>query len=78
MGIAKIERENAANGRGCLGKAADAEPVFVLRGQDVLAADLVELWAIRAKSLGCSLDKVNEAFRLAEAMREWPVQKAPD
>ena len=45
MGLAKIERELAAVGKGCLGKAADDEPVFILRAQDMLAADLVDKWA---------------------------------
>ncbi len=54
------------------------EPYFVLRGQDELAPDLVELWAIRAKSAGCHIDKVNNAHRIAEEMREWPRQKKPD
>lgn len=78
MATAKIERENAAKGKGPLGKAADDEPVFILRAQDELSADLVELWAIRAKMLGCHNDKVNEAYALAEDMRAWPGQRVPD
>lgn len=78
MGLAKIERENAANGKGCLGKAADDEPVFILRAQDALAADLVETWAIQANVAGCPWDKVKEAKQLAQAMREWPGRKNPD
>lgn len=78
MGLAKIERENAAAGRGCLGKAADDEPVFILRAQDALAAELVELWAIRARAVGCPVDKVREAQDLAEAMFRWVPRKNPD
>jgi hypothetical protein len=78
MGLAKIERENAAAGKGCLGKAADDEPVFILRAQDALAAELVELWAIRARSAGCPVDKVREAQDLADQMMRWPVRKNPD
>lgn len=78
MGIAKNERALAYAGKGCLGKAADDEPVFILRGQDILAADLVELWALRAKAYGCDIDKVQEALNLASAMRAWPIQKYPD
>jgi hypothetical protein len=78
MGLAKIERERAAKGEGCLGKAADNEPVFILRAQDALAAELVELWAIRARSLNCPVDKVREAFDLADEMLRWPVRKNPD
>lgn len=78
MGLAKIERERAARGEGCLGKAADDEPVFVLRAQDDLAADLVDQWATRASLLGCPHDKVREARELAQSMREWPTRKNPD
>lgn len=78
MATAKIERAMAARGEGCLGKAKDDEPVFILRGQDSLAADLVETWAIRARSLGCHNDKVREAMELAETMRAWSPKKDPD
>lgn len=78
MALAKVERERAARGEGCLGKAADDEPVFILRGQDVLAADLVERWALEAQQVGCPWDKVREARELAQQMREWPGRKNPD
>ncbi len=78
MGLAKIERELAAQGKGCLGKAADDEPVFILRAQDMLAADLVDQWATHANLVGCNWDKVREAKQLAQAMREWPRRKNPD
>ena len=78
MGLAKEERERAARGEGCLGKAHDEEPVFILRGQDALAADLVEKWAIWARAAGCPNDKVQEALDLADTMRRWPTRKNPD
>lgn len=78
MATARQTLLDAMNNKGCLGKAADEEPVFVLRAQDLLAADLVELWAIRAKSAGTDLDKVNEAYACAEEMRAWPDKKVPD
>lgn len=78
MAIAKIERELASQGKGCLGKADDNEPVFILRAQDALAADLVELWAIRANSAGTTHDKVREAHDLADDMRRWHKRKIPD
>ncbi len=63
----------------CLAKLGDEEPYFVLRAQDCEAADLVELWAMRASMSGlCPLDKINEAKQLADAMRRWPVHKPPD
>lgn len=78
MGLAKIELENAVNGKGCLGKAADDEPVFILRAQDMLSADLVDMWATQASLVGCHNDKVREARDLAQQMREWPRRKNPD
>lgn len=78
MATAKEERAKAAAGEGCLGKAADNEPVFILRAQDRLAPDLVETWALRAQGFGCPKEKVEEARKLAQAMREWPGRKNPD
>ena len=75
---AKEVRELAARGEGCLGKAADDEPVFVLRAQDCHAADLVEKWAIWVSVSDVSSDKVGEARLIAEQMRRWPVHKQPD
>ena len=83
--ITKKEVLEAANrGEGCLGKAADNEPVFVLRAQDIHAADLVEKWAafcrphiptIEGKELAL---KVREAQTIAELMREYPGRRQPD
>lgn len=78
MGLAKDERERAARGEGCLGKAHPDEPVFILRAQDCFAADLVEKWAIWARAAGCPNDKAQEAMDIAEQMRRWPVRKDPD
>jgi len=71
-------------GEGALGKAADDEPVFVLRAQDCHAADLVEKWAtwvsvdIGSAGDGAKAKKVAEARQIAEEMRRWPVRKNPD
>lgn len=78
MATAKIEREMAAAGRGCLGKAADDEPVFILRGQDMISPQLVEEWADIAEHHKCSADKVAEARALALKMRGWFPRKFPD
>jgi cob(I)alamin adenosyltransferase len=63
---------------GCIAKAADDEPVFVLRAQDKLAPDLVRAWAREAERNGCPIDKCVEAMKLAEAMEAWPNRKYPD
>jgi hypothetical protein len=90
MGIAKIERQNAARGKGCLGKAADDEPVFILRARDVLAPGLIELWADnleKALQTNGASDpsrdsmKLKEARSLAHQMRAWQAlhgAKLPD
>lgn len=62
----------------CLAKLPPDEPYFVLRAQDNLAADLVELWTLRAKAANCNHDKVREAFEVCEEMRRWSIRKDPD
>ena len=62
----------------CLQKAADVEPIFVLRAQDELAPILVRLWADMAENLGTNNDKVEEAINLAAMMEQWPNRKLPD
>ena len=68
----------AARGEGCLGKAAEGEPVFVLRAQDKLAPMLVEFWAEMARANGCPKDKADDARVVADQMRKWPDRKCPD
>lgn len=81
---AKELREATAHGEGPLAKAHDDEPVFLLRGQDILAADLVEKWAIHASIMvpnsgGKDMaKKVDEAKLIANLMRRWPIHKNPD
>lgn len=57
--------------QGCLGKAKNDEPIFVLRGQDRLAAVLVDMWAELAALHGCDSVKVADAYNVAKAMRDW-------
>jgi hypothetical protein len=68
---------NALVGKGCLGKAADREPVFVLRAQDKLAPDVVRVWADNAQAAGATA-KANGAREVALAMEAWPHRKLPD
>jgi hypothetical protein len=63
----------------CLTKAADNEPIFVLRAQDMYADGLVDLWADKLSGrLGRDHPKVVEARKLASDMRAWPKRKLPD
>lgn len=71
-----IKREEAISG--CWAKAADDEPLFVLRAQDMLAPYVVEVWAAEAARFGVGAEKVAAARRLAGMMRDWPGRKLPD
>ena len=57
------------------GKIPDDEPVFLLRGQDPVAASAVVLWAELAEVAGASPEIVALARRHADAMHAW-AQKA--
>ncbi len=54
------------------------EPIFVVRGQDILAAETVSFWAQSAFKSGVSERKASEAFFIAHRMREFPAKKLPD
>lgn len=67
---------------GCFSKAADDEPLFVLRAQDKFAPLMVEIWRtlVKEESDG-ETRKTHMASLLAEEMREWQKQngcKVPD
>lgn len=71
----------------CLQKAADDEPIFVLRAQDFYAPRLVRDWALWARCGGQRQDgsisdalqtKIDEALALADEMEKWPRRKYPD
>lgn len=62
----------------CLIKAADDEPIFVLRAQDMLAPESVREWANRALKCGLPHAKYEEALALAAKMEQWPNRKMPD
>lgn len=64
----------------CLNKAADDEPLFLLRGQDIFAPTLVRAWVVLARLLS-PFDgggKIREAEQCAAAMELWPSRKIPD
>ena len=64
---------------GCLDKAADDEPLFILRAQDLVAPEAIEAWCQLAETAGAPLEKVAHARLHAEAMRQWPGhKKVPD
>jgi len=53
------------------------EPLFVLRAQDICAANAVRDWANRAVIMGARTDKIEEADVLADEMDEWPIKQIP-
>lgn len=70
----------AAEGQGCLGKAADDEEVFVLRGNDLLAPVTIELWTSMlmdrlthpaGKQRDKIIAKAKSALGVADRMRAW-------
>lgn len=83
------KKEELANPNGCLGKAADDEPIFVLRAKDALAPLVVRMWAELAEYHGQPAEnnaftaKLEEARELANKMIMWQnehikVVKFPD
>jgi hypothetical protein len=60
-----------------LKRAHPDEPVFVLRGADVLAAKTVEYWAYLAQLNGSDDITVAGALKIARAMRDWTRKLVP-
>lgn len=60
-----------------LSQLASGEPHFVLRAEDPLAPEHVEAWAIEAELNGYPKPEVDEARRIARAMRAWRGMKKP-
>lgn len=60
------------------GLIPDDEPVFLLRGQDRLAAQTLEFYAKLAHREGVAGDLVSRTMTQAKLMREWPMKKTPD
>ena len=61
-----------------LGKVPTDEPVFVLRGQDILASYLVKKWAGMLEDMNGSPAKIAEARICASEMKRWEPRKIPD
>lgn len=54
------------------------EPVFILRGQDILAAEIIMAWVAIALARGVAQAKVNGAAMAANEFYRWPTRKLPD
>jgi hypothetical protein len=71
------KKEELENPNSCLNKAADDEPVFVIRAQDSLAPVIVRRWAAHAEGLGVDPAKVAEARVWATAAENYPHRRQP-
>ncbi len=71
-------KKNDEIARGTLSRAAEDEPVFVLRAQDELAPALLRLWSELALMHGLPIEKADDVLELADEMEHWPVRKWPD
>lgn len=64
MATKKQVMEAALRGEGCLGRAKDDEPVFVLVGDDILAVGTIQYWmhrlAMHTRSSTTKMDQANE------------------
>ena len=60
-----------------LKRAHPGEPVFVLRGADVLAAKTVEYWAYLAQLNGSDSVTIAGALKIARTMRDWTKKMIP-
>ena len=59
----------------------EAEPVFLIRGQDVAGPATVREWAFQAQRSGAKKEIVESAIKQAAAMLEWQREhgmKIPD
>lgn len=54
------------------------EPVFLIRGQDVVGGDAVRAWADLAERAGAGPDILKAAREHAGRFDAWPVKKVPD
>ena len=65
-----IKSKELSDARSCINKAADDEPVFVLRAKDPVAPFIVRAWAL-ASGQSQPGDKIAEAENLAREMELW-------
>jgi hypothetical protein len=60
----------------CLQKAADDEPIFVLRASDKSAPQVIGYWI--QLNLTASNEKLRDAVDVAKEMEAWPNRKQAD
>lgn len=60
------------------GKIPEDEPVFLLRGQDKVAAATVRIWAVLHRLSGGGEQIARLASHHADLMEQWPKKKLAD
>lgn len=65
-----IKRDELRSPASCLNKAQADEPIFVLRGHDPLAPQVIRLWAAMAGGLH-EETQIIEALSFADDMETW-------
>jgi len=61
----------------CFNKAGDDEPLFVLRANDPLAANIVEEWVKQAEDAYLyTPEKLDGAFAIVQEIRAWRAARA--
>jgi hypothetical protein len=75
MATKREELEMAARGEGCLGKADDDEPVFIIRAQNRFAPEIVFSWARWVWIAGADREspEIKEAEALFRQMEAWQI-----
>lgn len=66
------KRENLTNPKSCWNKAADDEPLFILRANDPVASKVVRIWASLSEGMKTQPRvKTGGAWQVAVAMENW-------
>lgn len=71
-----LKCQELKDSQSCLNKAGAAEPIFVIRAKDLLAAQTVRLWASMAVGEH-EKEKVASALELADQMEKWRAANVP-
>lgn len=69
-----IKKDEISNPSSCLNRATDDEPLFVLRGKDVTAPDVIRDWCFRRIDAGKNQkgdEQIKQAYALADQMTEY-------
>lgn len=68
------KRDELADPESTWNRAAEDEPLFVIRAKDKLSASMVRLWAEAAAMTGAhEPEKIQQARTLAEHMETWRI-----